>query len=96
MGTMRISVALVQPDAGSFVVYLFDQRPALDPDGEPMNPDPLYEIGRLAVAPSVLLQLRSNLEAAIEVHESRYGRIPMPPDPEFSGALNPEYADVRN
>ena len=80
MSTMRISAALVQPDSGSFVVYLFDQRPALDPDGDPMVPDPLYEIGRLAVVPSVLLQLRSNLDDAIAVHESRYGRIPNAPD----------------
>jgi len=32
------------------------------------------------VVPSVLLQLRSNLDDAIAVHESRYGRIPNAPD----------------
>jgi hypothetical protein len=87
LNTTRVSAALVQADSGSFVIYLFDQRPTLDPEGEPVEPDPLYEIGRLAVAPSVLLALRNNIAEAVALHESRYGAIPtLPAEPAGSTA----------
>jgi hypothetical protein len=76
--TTRTSAALVQVDNGSFVLYLFDQRPTLDAGGKPLEPDPLYEIGRLTVAPSVLIALQSTIVEAIALHEKRYGVIPRP------------------
>ena len=52
-----------------------------------MEPDPLYEIGRLAVAPSVLIALRNNIADAVALHESRYGAIPtLPAEPAAAGA----------
>ncbi|GAC1425628.1 MAG: hypothetical protein NVSMB5_19950 [Candidatus Velthaea sp.] len=76
--TQRASETVVASDGGSFMLHLIERRPiALEP-GEVQSAD--HEVGRFALSPVVLVQLRANIDDAIAKHTLIFGAPPLGPE----------------
>ncbi len=76
--TIRASQTAVFVDGGAFVLTLIERRPLPNVPGPPALGD--FEVGRLILPPTALLQLRANIDAALQDYRAFFGSEPPGPE----------------